>query len=180
MIMASTSPQESQEALVHRALRDHEGALVAYAVSIMGDLDRARDAVQDTIIKLWQQEAGKVNDALKSWLYTVCRNRCLDLLRRDRRLVALDDEDHQREIPANQPTPDESIQSHESQLALARWLNRLPANQKEVIRLKFQGDLSYKEISDITGLTETNVGFLIHTGLRRLRTLMGHERDALG
>ena len=50
-----------------------------------------------------------------------------------------------------------------------RALDDLPANQQEVIRLKFQNDLSYREISRITKLSESNVGFLIHTGLKTLR-----------
>jgi RNA polymerase sigma-70 factor (ECF subfamily) len=54
-----------------------------------------------------------------------------------------------------------------------RFLERLPENQREVIRLKFQGDLSYKEISEVTGLSVSNVGFLIHTGIKRLRSMMG-------
>jgi RNA polymerase sigma-70 factor (ECF subfamily) len=45
----------------------------------------------------------------------------------------------------------------------------LPKNQREVIYLKFQCDLSYKEISDITKLSVTNVGFLIHTAVRNIR-----------
>jgi RNA polymerase sigma-70 factor (ECF subfamily) len=48
-------------------------------------------------------------------------------------------------------------------------LNTLPANQQEVIRLKFQGELSYQEISHITKLSVSNVGFLIHTGLKTIR-----------
>ena len=45
----------------------------------------------------------------------------------------------------------------------------LPANQREVIRLKFQNQMSYREISQLTRLTETNVGFLIHTAIKTLR-----------
>ena len=48
-------------------------------------------------------------------------------------------------------------------------LNTLPANQQEVLRLKFQGDLSYLEISRITSLSVSNVGFLIHTGIKTIR-----------
>ena len=51
-------------------------------------------------------------------------------------------------------------------------LERLSDNQKEVIRLKFQQDLSYREISAATGLGTGNVGFLLHTGLKRLRALL--------
>jgi RNA polymerase sigma-70 factor (ECF subfamily) len=45
----------------------------------------------------------------------------------------------------------------------------LPANQQEVVRLKFQNSLSYKEISAITGLSVTNVGYLLHTAIQTLR-----------
>ena len=51
-------------------------------------------------------------------------------------------------------------------------LDRLPETQQEVIRLKFQHGLSYKEISASTGLSVTNVGFILHTGIKRLRKLM--------
>jgi RNA polymerase sigma-70 factor (ECF subfamily) len=52
----------------------------------------------------------------------------------------------------------------------------LPRNQQECIRLKFQSGLSYKQISDVTNLTATNVGFLIHTGLKTLRQRLAAER----
>ena len=45
----------------------------------------------------------------------------------------------------------------------------MPANQQEVVHLKFQSGLSYREISDVTGLSVSNVGFLLHTALARLR-----------
>jgi RNA polymerase sigma-70 factor (ECF subfamily) len=48
-------------------------------------------------------------------------------------------------------------------------LDRLPKNQREVVYLKFQCDLSYKEISEVTKLSVTNVGFLMHTALKNLR-----------
>ena len=51
----------------------------------------------------------------------------------------------------------------------ARAMRALPANQQEVLRLKFQNGFSYKQIAGITGLSVSNVGFLIHTGIQRLR-----------
>jgi RNA polymerase sigma-70 factor (ECF subfamily) len=51
-------------------------------------------------------------------------------------------------------------------------VDSLSPNQREVIRLKFQSDLSYKEIAEITQLSVTNVGFLLHTGLKKLRALV--------
>ena len=48
----------------------------------------------------------------------------------------------------------------------------LPKNQREVIYLKFQCDLSYKEISEVTKLSVSNVGFLIHSAVRAIRKQM--------
>ena len=65
--------------------------------------------------------------------------------------------------------PGASIEREETMSQVLRLMNSLPKNQREVLRLKFQGDLSYKEISEITRLSVTNVGFLIHTALRAIR-----------
>ncbi|NRB45553.1 MAG: sigma-70 family RNA polymerase sigma factor, partial [Verrucomicrobiales bacterium] len=56
-----------------------------------------------------------------------------------------------------------------------KFLDRLPQNQREVIRLKFEGDMSYKEISQTTQLSVSNVGFLIHAGIKRLRGLLSDQ-----
>ena len=53
-----------------------------------------------------------------------------------------------------------------------RYLGRLPENQQECIRLKFQNGLSYKEISEVTKLSVSNVGFLIHSGIKTIRSMM--------
>jgi len=51
-------------------------------------------------------------------------------------------------------------------------VDTLPKNQREVIYLKFQSDLSYKEISEVTKLSVGNVGFLIHSAVRAIRKQM--------
>lgn len=49
-------------------------------------------------------------------------------------------------------------------------MDGLPTNQQEVIRLKVESGLSYREISELTGLSISNVGYLLHTGLTSIRT----------
>ena len=56
-----------------------------------------------------------------------------------------------------------------------QFVETLPKNQREVIYLKFQCDLSYKEISEITKLSVSNVGFLIHSAVRAIRKQMVPE-----
>jgi RNA polymerase sigma-70 factor (ECF subfamily) len=74
--------------------------------------------------------------------------------------------------PATSRDPRRRWRSRETFGSLLRLLDELPDNQREVIRLKFQNDLSYKEIADVTQLSVTNVGFLLHTGLKKLRALV--------
>ncbi len=150
---------------------DYESPLIAYANSLLRDPDRARDAVQDTFIRLCRQDIAKVEANLKSWLFTVCRNRALDMLRKDKRIQPLDDI-RWKKIAGPGLQPDEHAQQQERFSRLMELLKRLPENQSEVILLKFQQGLSYQEIQRITGLTTGNIGFLIHTGLHRLRTIL--------
>ena len=50
-----------------------------------------------------------------------------------------------------------------------RLLEELPPRQREVIRLKFHGGLSYRQIGEVMGLTVSHVGVLIHTALKTIR-----------
>lgn len=72
-------------------------------------------------------------------------------------------------FPSSSPDPADALERSESTAEVLRMLERLPENQKEAITLKFGHGLSYKEIAEITGLTVSNVGFLIHSGLKTVR-----------
>ena len=165
---------ESREQFVEQALAEYEGPLIGYALGIVRDRDRARDVVQDTFIRLYQQDREKVQRGLKTWLFTVCRNRALDILRKEKRMVALEEEKAAR-LEGNTAAPDRVADWDERVTQVMDALNRLSDNQREVIHLKFQQGLSYQEISEATGLTSGNVGFLLHTGLKRLRSLLPED-----
>ncbi len=165
------STPSDREKFIEQALRDYESPLIGYASTILNDLDLARDVVQDTFTRLCRQDSAKVRDSLKSWLFTVCRNRALDILRKENRSQSLDDTQWQS-VACPEPQPDQQTDQQERLTQLTGYLSRLSANQREVIALKFQQGLSYQEIHRITGLTTTNIGFLIHTGLKRLREIL--------
>ena len=167
----ATPHRLSREAFVEQALAVHEAALMAYATTILNDLDRARDVVQETFIRLCAQDPGKLETGLKSWLFTVCRNRALDVLRKDKRSQPLGDL-RWKKFAGTGLQPDEQADRQERLLQITGVLDRLSANQREVITLKFQQDLSYREIHEITGLSMGNIGFLIHAGLKRLREIL--------
>ncbi len=174
--MNPDTPPLTSADLVRRAVREFETPLVGYAAGITHDLDAARDVVQDTFLKLYtQDDPGKFEGpGLKAWLFTVCRNRALDWLRRRKKLVSLEASpvDH---LAATEPSPHDATADGEETAEILRFFRRLPDNQSECLRLKFQNDLSYREIAAMTGLSVSNVGFLIHTGLKRLRQLLSQE-----
>ena len=159
---------------IRSALAQHESSLLRYAVSITGDPDRARDVVQDTFLRLWSEDPVRLNGCLAEWLFTVCRHRAIDVQRKENRMTALTDIDLETRASA-EPDPAQAAEQSESTGAVLRLLDTLPPNQREVIRLKFQNGLSYQEISRITSLTVTNVGFLLHTGLKTLRARLQSE-----
>jgi RNA polymerase sigma-70 factor (ECF subfamily) len=143
------------------AMGTYERSLVRYATWILRDLETAREVVQETFLRLCkEQDPSRISDHLGQWLFTVCRNLAFDVRKKEARMTPLDDRDL---------GVDSTLQRNEASGDVFKLLNGLPKNQREVVYLKFQCDLSYKEISDITKLSVTNVGFLIHTALKTLR-----------
>jgi len=160
--------------LVEYALEQYESPLIGYAAGIVHDVERAKDVVQDTFIRLYKQDVEQVKGGLKSWLYTVCRNRALDILRKEKRMISVEDEELQREA-VSVDAPDKAAQQNEQVNRVMHFMERLSENQRTVITMKFQQGLSYAEIAEKTGLTSGNIGFLIHNGLKRLRELLPNE-----
>ena len=163
-----TDPSQWIEAVVAR----YERPLCQYAYRLTGNFDAARDAVQDTFLKLCR-EGVLEDDRVAPWLFRVCRNRCIDVLRKEKPMQTLTDA-QAAILPAPGRSPAEETGLRESVSLLLRKLAQLPANQAECIRLKFQHQMSYREIAAVTALSETNVGYLIHVGIQTLRQQAAH------
>jgi RNA polymerase sigma factor (sigma-70 family) len=166
----------SDSGWVPSVMADYEKSLTRYAAHITGDVEQAREVVQDTFLKLCRQKPAQIRSYLAQWLYTVCRNRALDVRRKERRMTAINNS--QMQLKAHYGPEISAVLEQEQQLSdVLKILNTLPPNQQEVLRLKFQGDLSYLEISRITNLSVSNVGFLIHTGLKTIRERVKAQPD---
>jgi RNA polymerase sigma factor (sigma-70 family) len=143
------------------ALNTHQAKLLRYAAWLMDDLESAREIVQETFLRLCKEKrTDEIAGYLPQWLFTVCRNLALDTRKKEARMTPLGD----AHIGV-----DSRLDEKQTAGEIFRMLDRLPKNQREVVYLKFQCDLSYKEISEVTKLSVTNVGFLIHTALKNLR-----------
>jgi RNA polymerase sigma factor (sigma-70 family) len=145
----------------------YEGPLIRYAARITGDAERARDVVQDTFLRLCEQDRNGLDGRLAEWLYTVCRRRALDVQRKEHRMrVTLTAE---LDRCADHASQSDAVERGEMHAAVLAVIGGLPANQQEVVRLKFQAGLSYREIAGVTGLSVSNVGYLLHVALKTVR-----------
>jgi RNA polymerase sigma-70 factor (ECF subfamily) len=153
---------------LERIVAEYRMPLTRYAVRLLGDADRARDVVQDTFLRFMARPAAEIDGHVVEWLFTVCRNRSMDIMRKESRMTPLSDASAER-IAAADPSPGERLEASEARRMALGLIMRLPPNQQEVVRLKFQNGFSYKEIARITELSVSNVGFLIHTAVASLR-----------
>ena len=146
-----------------------EGPLLRYAARILGgDLERGRDVVQETFLKLWKSDCFGADDNAAQWLFAVCRNAAVDVLRKEKRMIGLSDEmKHTQAASGSGPQVIAEEQEAAGHVNLA--MSQLPENQQEVLRLKFQNGFTYKQIARITGLSVSGVGFHIHTAMQTLR-----------
>ncbi len=170
------STAEVKTEWIGEVLDEYQAGLTRYARRITGDLEKARDVVQDTFLQLCRQEPARIEGHVAQWLYTVCRNRALDVQKKESRMTVLQEVEGLMAVdPAHSPA--RQVETLEMVTEVVGALNQLTSNQQEVIRLKFQAGLSYREIGEITGLSTSNVGFLIHTGIKKLRQKIASLED---
>lgn len=171
--------QRMKADVVAAALERYEGPLTRYAARITGDTDRARDVVQETFLRLWKAAGPAGPDHLAEWLFTVCRNRALDVRRKEKRMNAMTDA-QTAAVADGAPAPPAVAERREAARTALGLLATLPANQQEVVRLKFASGFTYRQIANITGLSASNVGFLIHKAVTSLREKLIGPAGAAG
>ncbi len=139
---SNSDPRPVDAEWIREVVAEYETPLLRHTVRFMrGDLERARDVVQDTFLKLWQTERSSVESHLAQWLFTVSRNRALDVLRKERRMTTLNGQplpeapEAAAEIAMK---PDRLRDGEEGKREAIELLDRLPAKESEAIRLKLQ------------------------------------------
>lgn len=147
-----------------------ERPLLAYAYRMSGkDWQAAQDAVQETFLRLHRADQQTIEHRLAPWLFTVCRSRVID----HRRLQPITTVAWTVDALIDRHADvSETVSQAEQRQQLESCLGQLSPRQQEVIRLKLSGDLSYREIAEVTGMTVSNVGFHLHQAIARLRQLI--------
>ena len=160
-------------ALVHRYVR--LGGSVAYQV--LGDYDRAADAVQDAFLRVHRSIGGlREPERFRSWFYGVVRSVAVDRLRRDkRRRGGLDDVPE--EAFAYQVDPLDALALGEDQGEVLAAVSALSEGSREVIALKYLDGRPYDEIAALLGISVEAVESRLHRARQKLKQkLMGLAR----
>ena len=132
--------------------------------------------MQETFCKLCHESREKIEGHLTQWLFTVCRNKALDVLRKEKRIKPMSDA-HLENGSSNEPNPAHRAEHNEDTSRVLEAIDALPERQQEIVRLKFQHGMSYRQISAITSESVSNVGYLLHNALRDLRAHMSGGRQ---
>ena len=173
--MAVKMPDETtmpspEWATIEQVFAALESPLLAYARRLLGDFALAEDIVQEAFMKLHTQFQKVLTP--QPWLYRTVHNLAVDHQRRAKKIVLVGDSKDD-DLPTNdaadsQPLPDEQIARWEGIGLVRLVLETLDARSRELIRLRFNEDLSYKEIAGRTGLTVGHVGYLLHHALKAM------------
>ena len=125
---------EPADAWLLETLERYEKPLLKYALGQCGDREMARDAVQDTFLSLASEVAKARPQNLSAWLFSVCRNRLIDIRRKQFRLVPLEDGHLEQDVDGI-PAPSARIETEEKNSALLRMVESLPERERELVRL---------------------------------------------
>jgi RNA polymerase sigma-70 factor (ECF subfamily) len=139
--------------------------LYRFILKNVRDEDKAKDIVQDTYEKLWLKVSEVESTNAKSYMFTTAYRTMIDAIRRDKKQTTLEEADH-------------STLSHQKQYSdlkevLNEALSKLPEIQRTAIMLRDYEGYSYKEIGDITNLSEAQVKVYIFRGRQFLKNYIG-------
>jgi RNA polymerase sigma-70 factor (ECF subfamily) len=146
-----------------------ESPLLNYALRLAGELSVAEDLVQEAFMKLHAQFE-QVREP-RRWLYRTVHNLALNHRRDFAKIISLDsktEENESNDATDPQPLPDEQIARLEGIGLIRLGMEGLDERSREVLRLKFTENLSYKEISARTGLKTGHIGYLLHHALKTM------------
>jgi len=154
---------ESFETLFRECGTDVHG----YAISLLGDRSAAEDVTALAFERLYRSRArlDYGRGTPRAWLFAIARNAALDELRRRQRQPRHELED---ERAADRDCA-EALEYVERRATVRDALARLTLREREVVLLKFHGQLSNSELARALGISESNAGTRLHRALTRLR-----------
>ena len=159
---------QSQDAGAFAVIFDYYAPRVkAFLMKGGADHAVAEECAQDVMVTVWNK-AGQFDPtraSVATWIYTIARNRRIDMLRRDRR----PEPEELTWGPEAEPDQFDALSLQQETEKLAEALRQLPEKQRQMIESAYFGDLTHNEIADATGLPLGTIKSRIRLALERLR-----------
>ncbi len=169
------------EAIVRR----HQKLIFNVLVTMLRDHGLAADAMQETFLKAYRAlPSFRMDLELKPWLLRIATNTGLNMIRSDKRHQAqsLDEEleNNQYSEPASPGSMELEVDQKLAVAAVKNALCELPVRQRNIFVLRYQHDLSYSDIANVVGESESNVKTQLFRAREKLRKLLYHEANVEG
>lgn len=150
------------------------------ALRMCGNPDDAFDLAQEAFFRAWRGLSGFQGDsAFSTWLFRLSSNVCLDWLRAKKRrptvsLTAVDDdgEETQLDLPDPGKSPEELLEAAEDRATLAKAMNQLPVEYRQILTMRAINDMSYTEIAEALQIREGTVKSRISRARLALRNIL--------
>jgi RNA polymerase sigma factor (sigma-70 family) len=174
---ALAGDQEAFEALISR----YQRSLFRLIHRYVGEYNEAHDVLQQVWLQLFLSlPTLDSNVHMKSWLFTVARNRSLDVLRRRRPLSFSEVETGNEEgevtfldtIPDTSSTPEELVEQRDLQRAIQRAIQTLPCTYRTVVLLYYREHMNYAEIGQVLKMPVSTVKARFHRAKPFLRNVL--------
>ncbi len=150
----------------NKAVDLHADNLYRFILKNIHDVEKSKDIVQDTFLKVWDKHQEVSAEKVKSYMFSTGYRTMIDLIRREKKQSRIEEAD------LNKLTT--SDQYSDLQQILHEALDQLPETQKAVILLRDYEGYNYLEIGEITGLTESQVKVYIYRARKFLQKYIGN------
>ncbi|MEX2643184.1 MAG: sigma-70 family RNA polymerase sigma factor [Acetobacterales bacterium] len=164
---------EKRDRKSFRRLFDHFSPRLRAYLRRLGAADSAaEELVQEVMLTVWRRAAqyDPRQAGVATWVFTIARNRRIDLLRRERR-PEIDPHDPAL-TPSEPQAPDSGVSAHEEERAIRVAVDRLPKEQAALLRMAFFDDKSHSTIADELGLPLGTVKSRLRLALQKLRVAL--------
>ncbi|MRH43828.1 RNA polymerase sigma factor SigW [Aquibacillus halophilus] len=149
---------------------------------IIGNSHEAEDLAQEAFIRAYVNiHSFDTRRKFSTWLYRIATNITIDRIRKkkpdyflDAQIKGTDGLDMYSQLPADQPLPEDEVESIELQNYIQEEIMKLPAKYRSVIALRFVDELSLNEISEVLDIPVGTVKTRIHRGREALRKRLRH------
>ena len=155
-----------------RCVERYSDNLYRFALKSLRDGEQAKDIVQESFLRLWENRGAVIAGKEKSYLFTVAYRLIVDHVRFGKRYAGGEALLEKRRSSAGEGYDDLSD-------VIGRYLDRLPSRQKLLIMLRDYEGYSYREIADMTSLSEAQVKVYIFRARVALKKSIGDLNDIL-